>query len=67
MLLYALAIQHNANRLPGDAWYEAVSGDTCDGIVAKFSITLAEFYAWNPAVGSTCATLFLGYYYCVGI
>ncbi len=65
--LYTMAMDHSANRTLGDAWYEAVSGDTCDAIVAKFSITLAEFYAWNPAVGSTCASLFLGYYYCVGV
>lgn len=58
---------YGANQFSGDEWYLAVSGDTCDAIVALFSITLAEFYAWNPAVGSTCADLFLGYYYCVGI
>jgi hypothetical protein len=65
--LCIMAMHHSADRILGDEWYEAVSGDTCDAIVAKFSITLAEFYAWNPAVGSTCASLFLGYYYCVGV
>lgn len=24
-------------------------------------------YTWNPAVGSDCSSLFLGYYYCVGV
>jgi hypothetical protein len=48
-----------ANRVLGDMWYQAVSEDTCDVIIAKYSVTLAQFYAWNLAVGSTCATPFL--------
>ncbi|ETS88169.1 hypothetical protein PFICI_01997 [Pestalotiopsis fici W106-1] len=50
-----------------DAYYKVVSGDTCSGIVDHFgNFTLANFYVWNPAVGSDCSLLFLGYYYCVG-
>jgi hypothetical protein len=41
--------------------------DSCSPIVAEFGITLAEFYSWNPAVGSSCTTLLAGYYVCVGI
>jgi hypothetical protein len=50
-------------------FYLAVSGDTCQKIVDSFggTFTIADFYAWNPAVGTSCASLFLGYYYCVGI
>ncbi|GKZ37251.1 hypothetical protein AbraIFM66950_008708 [Aspergillus brasiliensis] len=41
------------------------SGDTCEAIAAKYNIPLSTFYAWNPAVGSSCADLDLGYYVCV--
>ncbi|KAF3058709.1 hypothetical protein GL218_05331 [Daldinia childiae] len=50
-----------------DAYYKAVSGDTCQKIVKDFgNFTLTDFYSWNPAVGSDCSQLFLGFYYCVG-
>ncbi|KGO58766.1 Peptidoglycan-binding Lysin subgroup [Penicillium expansum] len=42
------------------------SGDTCASIVSTYNIPLSSFYAWNPAVGSSCAYLDLGYYVCVG-
>ncbi|KAJ5726916.1 Peptidoglycan-binding Lysin subgroup [Penicillium malachiteum] len=42
------------------------SGDTCAAIASAYSISLSDFYAWNPAVGSTCSDLDLGYYVCVG-
>jgi hypothetical protein len=36
--------------------------------VSKFdTFTLATFIKWNPAVGSVCSSLFLNYYYCIGI
>ncbi|KAK4496423.1 hypothetical protein PRZ48_012403 [Zasmidium cellare] len=41
------------------------TGDTCDAIATKFDIPIAKFYAWNPAVGSSCQTLLIGYYVCV--
>jgi hypothetical protein len=44
-----------------------VSGDQCGMIASNAGITLANFYSWNPAVGSTCATLDLGDYVCIGI
>ncbi|KAI0191405.1 hypothetical protein EV127DRAFT_338251 [Xylaria flabelliformis] len=49
-----------------DMFYYVQSGDTCSIIVAKYGITLAQFYAWNPAVGSSCAYLGLNDYVCVG-
>ncbi|GKZ86835.1 hypothetical protein AnigIFM56816_002765 [Aspergillus niger] len=41
------------------------SGDTCELIAAKYDIPLSTFYTWNPAVGSSCSDLDLGYYVCV--
>jgi hypothetical protein len=42
------------------------SGDGCASIVSKYGISLSNFYNWNPAVGSSCGSLWLGYYVCVG-
>ena len=50
-----------------DSFYIVQSGDSCAVIVSKFGITLTQFYAWNPAVGTTCASLDLGDYVCVNI
>ncbi|KAJ5958935.1 uncharacterized protein N7479_006085, partial [Penicillium vulpinum] len=46
-------------------FYTVVSGDDCSSIQTKFSITLAELYAWNPSIGSTCTNLWLEEVYCV--
>lgn len=50
-----------------DAFHLVVSGDTCDSITTAAGISLSDFYSWNPAVGNTCASLWLGYYVCIGI
>ncbi|KAJ5939135.1 hypothetical protein N7466_002269 [Penicillium verhagenii] len=50
-----------------DSFYLVVSGDSCAVIAADADISLADFYAWNPAVGSSCAYLGLGDYVCVGV
>ncbi|KAK3491815.1 hypothetical protein B0T13DRAFT_490449 [Neurospora crassa] len=42
------------------------SGDQCGTIATRYGISLASFYSWNPAVGSSCQTLWLDYYVCVG-
>jgi LysM repeat protein len=42
------------------------SGDGCASIATAYGISLPNFYAWNPAVGSSCGSLWLGYYVCVG-
>ncbi|KAI0106466.1 carbohydrate-binding module family 50 protein [Nemania sp. FL0031] len=47
-------------------FYYVQDGDTCSIIAAMYGIPLAQFYAWNPAAGSTCATLGLHDYVCVG-
>lgn len=50
-----------------DAFHKVVSGDQCGLIASKYGISLSQFYSWNPAVGSSCATLGLDYYVCVSI
>jgi hypothetical protein len=53
------------------AFYKAVSGDTCAGIVNAYggAFSLADFYAWNPYVnrGGECMSLWADTYYCVGV
>ncbi|KAJ0424778.1 hypothetical protein BJY00DRAFT_308683 [Aspergillus carlsbadensis] len=45
--------------------YTVVDGDGCGTIQSEFDITFAQFYAWNPSIGSDCSNLWLGYAYCV--
>ncbi|CCC12068.1 hypothetical protein SMACR_02289 [Sordaria macrospora] len=47
-------------------FHKVASGDQCGTIATRYSISLASFYSWNPAVGSSCQTLWLDYYVCVG-
>ncbi|KAK4211539.1 hypothetical protein QBC37DRAFT_236861, partial [Rhypophila decipiens] len=47
-------------------WHLVSSGDTCQKVADLNKIALAKFYEWNPDVGNACATLWLGYYVCVG-
>lgn len=53
--------------MAGDDYYYVNEGDACTAILEEFDITMAEFYAWNPAVGSDCNTMEYGYYVCVGV
>ncbi|KAG2025158.1 hypothetical protein GB937_002919 [Aspergillus fischeri] len=48
-------------------WHTVVSGDGCQAIATQYGISLANFYLWNPGVGSDCSTLWLGYAVCVGV
>ncbi|KAH7317179.1 LysM domain protein [Stachybotrys elegans] len=41
--------------------------ETCRTISARYGITVANFVAWNPAVGSTCAGLWGSTYACVAV
>ncbi|EFZ03085.1 LysM domain protein [Metarhizium robertsii] len=50
-----------------DKFYRVSEGDQCDSIEAKFGLSSAQFYAWNPSVNTQCTNLWLGYYYCVGV
>ncbi|KAF4465975.1 domain-containing [Fusarium albosuccineum] len=41
------------------------SGQTCQVIANQYSITVAQFVRWNPAVGSNCAGRWANTYACV--
>jgi hypothetical protein len=48
-------------------FYLVASGDTCNSITTAVGISLSDFYTWNPAVGSSCKTLFLDNNVCIGV
>ncbi|KAL2152194.1 hypothetical protein VTH82DRAFT_5378 [Thermothelomyces myriococcoides] len=48
-------------------WYEVSSGDSCESIAAKNTITLDQFRSWNTEINSACNNLWLSYYVCVGV
>ncbi|PKK45567.1 hypothetical protein CI102_12544 [Trichoderma harzianum] len=41
------------------------SDDLCTTFMTEWGITIDQFYAWNPAVGNNCQSLWLGTSYCV--
>ena len=43
-----------------------VANDTCSSIASAAGISLSDFYTWNPAVGSSCASLDVADNVCVG-
>ncbi|EGX53232.1 hypothetical protein AOL_s00006g493 [Orbilia oligospora ATCC 24927] len=45
----------------------ALSNTSCANILSQNGITIAQFYAWNPTVGSDCAGMWADYAYCVGV
>ncbi|KAI8944635.1 hypothetical protein F4801DRAFT_571068 [Xylaria longipes] len=49
------------------AFHKVVSGDICDTVASAAKITVTQFYAWNPAVGTDCSHLNIGYYVCIGL
>ncbi|KAL8393950.1 hypothetical protein RB595_003640 [Gaeumannomyces hyphopodioides] len=60
----------NSPAMPGlaencDKFYKVSSGDTCDAIARKNSITVAQFRSWNSLIDATCSNLWLDYYVCV--
>lgn len=48
-------------------WHTVISGDGCWDISNQYSVSLDDFYSWNPKVGSDCSNLWLGFAVCVGI
>ncbi|KAK8074533.1 hypothetical protein PG997_009196 [Apiospora hydei] len=46
-------------------FYTVQSGDSCAAIQGMFAISFADFFKWNPSIGSNCENLWLGYAYCV--
>ncbi|OJJ77959.1 hypothetical protein ASPBRDRAFT_167297 [Aspergillus brasiliensis CBS 101740] len=55
-------IASNCNK-----YYYVQHGDTCSAIATSHDISLDDFYAWNPAVGTTCSDLEADYWVCVGV
>ncbi|KAK3933515.1 hypothetical protein QBC46DRAFT_326379 [Diplogelasinospora grovesii] len=50
------------------AWYLAAFGDDCAIIPQIFgTFSQSDFLTWNPALGSNCAGLVPGDYYCVAV
>ncbi|KAH7016728.1 hypothetical protein EDB80DRAFT_827002 [Ilyonectria destructans] len=43
------------------------STTTCTSIEEYYKLPWADFYKWNPAVGSTCTSLLTDYYVCVSV
>jgi LysM repeat protein len=50
-----------------DAFYKVVKDDGCEAIAHTSGITPAQFYAWNPYIGTNCKNLWPDYYVCVSI
>lgn len=50
-----------------DRSYRVVPNDSCFDIAAEAGISLPNFYAWNPAVGTNCAGLWPDYYVCISL
>ncbi|KAH7146904.1 hypothetical protein B0J13DRAFT_441742 [Dactylonectria estremocensis] len=48
-------------------YYAVVSPQTCQDVLDANSLTIAEFYAMNPAIGSECHNLWPDYRYCVEV
>ncbi|KZL71567.1 hypothetical protein CI238_12141 [Colletotrichum incanum] len=49
-------------------WHIIKAGNTCASLETQYSITHAQFLAWNPAVSNNCVTNFWpDYAYCVGL
>lgn len=48
-------------------FYDVVKDDGGYDIAAAYSIPLADFYSWNPAVKTDCSGLQPDFYVCVGL
>ncbi|KAF2817301.1 uncharacterized protein BDZ99DRAFT_565066 [Mytilinidion resinicola] len=49
------------------SFYKVQPSDTCLSIAARYSISFAEFYFWNPSVGADCSGILAGYWVCVAV
>ncbi|KAH6699753.1 hypothetical protein BKA61DRAFT_706408 [Leptodontidium sp. MPI-SDFR-AT-0119] len=60
------AATHSGQPADCDGWHVVASGDSCQSVADDASISLDDFYAWNPAVSKDCTTNFwLGQAYCI--
>ncbi|KFZ19781.1 hypothetical protein V502_03478 [Pseudogymnoascus sp. VKM F-4520 (FW-2644)] len=48
-------------------FYKAVANEGCSVIAEAQGIELANFYKWNPDVGTDCTNLWPDYYVCVKV
>ncbi|KAI9642412.1 hypothetical protein NHQ30_009217 [Ciborinia camelliae] len=59
---------HTGQPASCNKWHVVVDGDSCASVAAKYGISTAQLFSWNPAVSTDCVTNFwLGQAYCVGI
>lgn len=42
-------------------------GEGCASIGSKYGLTTAQLFAWNPAIGNNCQSMWLNTYLCVGL
>lgn len=50
-----------------NGFHRVGSGDTCYDIAVEAGIWIIQLYNWNPAVGTDCSGLWLGYYICISV
>ncbi|KGO65557.1 Peptidoglycan-binding Lysin subgroup [Penicillium italicum] len=50
-----------------EKFHFVIKGDVCVSIASKYSITVADFIKWNPAVNSDCTGILAHTYACVGL
>ncbi|KAF3317584.1 hypothetical protein TWF173_010352 [Orbilia oligospora] len=43
------------------------SGQTCQDITSKFSLSIELLAKWNPAIGKQCTTMWAGTHLCIGV
>ncbi|KAK4465898.1 LysM domain-containing protein [Cladorrhinum samala] len=50
-------------------WHLVLPGDTCGLIIGQYSTWMSrdDFFAWNPAISTSCSGLYTYYWVCVGI
>lgn len=48
-------------------FYFVESGNDCIDVAQDAGITLDNFYAYNPAIGTSCAGLEAGVFVCIGV
>ncbi|KAF5692428.1 hypothetical protein FDENT_2950 [Fusarium denticulatum] len=48
-------------------FHQIASTTTCSSIESYYKLPLAQFLAWNPAVGKDCSSLWKGYWVCISV
>ncbi|KAJ5796251.1 uncharacterized protein N7518_004791 [Penicillium psychrosexuale] len=48
-------------------YHTVASRDSCAAVKSEYGVTFAQLYEWNPAIGSDCQYLDVGYAICVGV